>query len=219
MSRSKEQFTAVIGDIVNSKKLEDRNLVQQKLYKCLNHINQQYSNYIASNFMITLGDEFQGLLSSAYCLTEIIEYIERAMYPVNVRFGIGIGEITTAINKELPLGADGPAYYRAREMINRIKSTAGKKKTSYTNIMLNSDCETDSLINEIFALCTFIKKKWTQRQREVIYAHIENGDNQLKTAEALGIAQSNVSTNLSAAGYYTYRKALGAVADILSKRG
>lgn len=40
-----------------------------------------------------------------------------SLYPVELRFGIGIGEITTEINTEMALGADGPGYYKAREAI------------------------------------------------------------------------------------------------------
>lgn len=41
---------------------------------------------------------------------EIITEIESVLYPVNIRFGVGIGKITTEINRELSIGADGPGY-------------------------------------------------------------------------------------------------------------
>lgn len=48
---------------------------------------------------------------------DIISEMEIEMYPVKLRFGIGIGSIVTDINRELLLGADGPAYHNARKMI------------------------------------------------------------------------------------------------------
>lgn len=33
-----------------------------------------------------------------------------------MRFGIGIGSISTKINSEISIGADGPGYYKAREV-------------------------------------------------------------------------------------------------------
>ena len=41
---------------------------------------------------------------------EIITEIESVVYPVNIRFGVGIGKITTEINRELSIGADGSGY-------------------------------------------------------------------------------------------------------------
>lgn len=51
--------------------------------------------------MITLGDEFQGLLNNPAYAIEIVKYIQRELYPVKLRFGIGIGEISTEINQKL----------------------------------------------------------------------------------------------------------------------
>ena len=58
-------YIAIIGDIKNSKELEDRKNIQVKLKTVLNEVNEKYKLVISAKFMITLGDEFQGLLCSA----------------------------------------------------------------------------------------------------------------------------------------------------------
>ena len=55
----RDRYIAIIGDIKDSKKLNDRKKIQEKLQKVLNEVNQKYYEDISSNFMITLGDEFQ----------------------------------------------------------------------------------------------------------------------------------------------------------------
>ena len=60
---------------------------------------------------ITLGDDFQGLLHSGEHVMDIIQYIKREAYPIKIRFGIGIGAITTNINAMISIGADGSGYY------------------------------------------------------------------------------------------------------------
>ena len=60
--------------------------------------------------MITLGDEFQGLLEITVSILEIIKYIQREIYPIKLRFGVGIGNVSTLINHEAAIGADGPAF-------------------------------------------------------------------------------------------------------------
>jgi len=91
-------YVAIIGDIIGSRNIENRNEVQNKLKDVLNHVNNKYAEDISAKFTITLGDEFQGLLSAGRYVMDIIQFIERKMYPVKMRFGVGIGKITTDIH-------------------------------------------------------------------------------------------------------------------------
>ena len=88
-------YIAIIGDIKKSKELENRKNIQVRLNYVLSEINEKYNSVISAKFMITLGDEFQGLLCSGDRVLDIIEEIQRQMYPVEIRFGIGVGQITT----------------------------------------------------------------------------------------------------------------------------
>jgi len=211
-------YIAIIGDIVQSKELNNRNECQEKLKTVLNSINKKYTESIASKFMITLGDEFQGLLKNGVDTMNIISEIEITMYPVQIRFGIGIGRITTDINSDIPLGADGPAYYNARKMVDSIKNAEKKNKTSDFNIMIASEenAAIDVLLNSILSLSTTIKNKWTDRQREIAYDCLEYGDNQIKAAERLGISQSSVQKSLSNSGYYSYKNAMDTISEALA---
>ena len=96
-------YTAIIGDIKGSKKLNNRKEVQRKLSKILGEINSKYESDIASTFSITLGDEFQGLLRSPRYTLEIVKYIQTKMYPVIFRIGIGLGDNLYIMNTHLRL--------------------------------------------------------------------------------------------------------------------
>jgi hypothetical protein len=65
-------YIGLIGDIVKSRKLQNREKVQLELGKTLKNISQKYSQYIVSQFLITLGDEFQGLLKPTAPIYKII---------------------------------------------------------------------------------------------------------------------------------------------------
>ena len=52
-------YYAIIGDIKNSKDIENRYEVQEQLNHILNNVNLNYKDSIKANFLITLGDEFQ----------------------------------------------------------------------------------------------------------------------------------------------------------------
>lgn len=214
-----DPYIAIIGDIVDSRHTSDRKEVQIKLKTVLGEINGTYANDIASKFMVTLGDEFQGLLKSGSPVLQILEKIEFAMHPVKLRIGIGVGSITTDIDPMMPLGADGPAYYCAREMIDELQSLEKKNRESPSDILIKIEdhAEISSLINTVFTLSAAIKSDWTDRQREII--HLYGGRTQKEVANLLQINQSNVQKALAGSNYYAYRKSMDTVTGILSGIG
>ena len=74
-------FVAIIGDMKDSRHLENRKEVQTHLQKILNQVNKKYEKDIASRFLITLGDEFQGLLYTGKDVLRIISEIRIQLYP------------------------------------------------------------------------------------------------------------------------------------------
>lgn len=180
-------YIAVIGDLVNSKKIPNRAVVQQQLEAILQEINEteHYRSSLRSKFTITLGDEFQGLLLNPAYLFEILIKIELALHPQEIRFGVGIGPILTDIG-DYSIGADGPAFWQARAAIERIHE---ENDFAYANIYIMRDAyekssamsneaksiETASLdvMNDLLAFRSFTQKKWTTAQTDVVRALLE----------------------------------------------
>lgn len=88
------------------------------------------------------------------------------MYPVKIRFGIGLGEIFTDIDYKKSIGSDGPAYWRAREAIEFIHENHnyGNSKISF-----NSGKEDDELINNLIHYTDWMRENWTTIQREILH--------------------------------------------------
>lgn len=215
-----DPLIAIIGDIRNSRELYSRNEVQDRLRKVLEEINEKYEKDITSKFLITLGDEFQGLLSNGNNLLSIIQEIRMNLYPVELRFGIGIGKITTNINTEMALGADGPGYYKARDAINIMKVNEKKKKAVISDVRIEMENDNDKqsiLINTIFELLYVTEKSWTERQREIVWNMLQYKDGQKKVAARMGITQAGVHKALVAGRYYVYEKALKNIEKILGE--
>lgn len=212
-------YFAIIGDIKNSKKIKNRFQIQEQLQEILKDINQEYDNYLAANFIITLGDEFQGLLNSTKPLLEIIENIKLKMYPTKIRFGIGFGEISTKINKDMAISADGPAYYCARKMITEIKRSEKSRMRDSVTIKLGSyEKETIvELVNNTFCLWSFIQDRWTPKQTRLILENITSHNNQREVAEKLGLVQSTVQRGIKSSGYYSYLHTKRILEEILLK--
>lgn len=217
---NRHSFAAVIGDIKGSRKLENRKEVQERLQKVLDRLNRKYEEDIVSSFLITLGDEFQGLLCSGKNILNMINEIKMEMYPVRLRFGIGFGTITTDIRREMALGADGPGYYRAREAVEVLKEREKKNRPVPADLCLKMDEEDrdkEVLLNTVFDLLYVVEEGWTERQREIIWDMLVYGDGQQNTAARLSISQPTVQKALAAGSYYTYENALKNAAGILGE--
>ena len=215
---NRHSFAAVIGDIKDSRHLENRKEVQIRLQRILDRLNEKYKDDIVSRFLITLGDEFQGLLSSGKYILDMVNEIRMEMYPVRLRFGIGFGQITTDIRTEMALGADGPGYYRAREAVELLKEREKKKRSVLAELCLKMDethRDKEILLNTVFDLMYVVESGWTDRQREVIWDMLLHGDGQQNTASRLDITQSTVQKTLAAGSYYTYESALKNASEIL----
>lgn len=207
-------YIAIIGDIIHSKEIEDRRTVQKQLKELLDEVNIEFSKDITSKFTITLGDEFQGLLSNGMNVMRIIQLIEQRMYPIRIRFGIGIGSITTDIDANMAIGADGPGYYKARDAIEYLKKQEKKRMISSSDVRFEVDSDnqgTTILLNTIADLMFTIKSSWSKRQRQVIWDLLIHQDSQKEVANRLKIAQPTVNKILTAGNYYVYKQALDTI--------
>lgn len=215
-----KEYLAIIGDIRSSKDLPDRYLVQKKLKSVLDSVNEKYSESIAAKFVITLGDEFQGLMCDPSSVMDILEEINISLEPAEIRYGFGIGEMRTEINPDMALGADGPAFYCAREAITDVKKMENRSKSERTNIKIkieNKDEEKTHMANSLLSLMYVQSKKWTKGQRKIIHVYQRSGKHQADCAKTLNISQSVVSRQLKAANYFSYQKASQSIANFLTE--
>lgn len=215
-----DKYVAIIGDMVGSKAIINRQDAQRKFKAILSKINSVYKEEIASEFMITSGDECQGLLKSRKHVLKIVHDIEMAMMPVELRFGIGVGEVSTAIDFNNTLEMDGPAYHRARGMIETMHMKRKQYSMSQPTILIDSgehNHQIDELMNATLSVCTALKSKWTDRQKEIVYHYLLHDENQYRAAEALAIGQSSVNKALKSTRFYSYKAAMDGIEKILSE--
>lgn len=214
-------YIAVIGDIIESRAMQDRSDVQRKIKKLLEDINEKFKDDIAARFTITLGDEFQGLLKSSKALMEIIDLIKLKFYPNKLRFGIGFGEMYTEIIAEQAIGSDGPAYYAARKAVEDIKKSNNRYEQPDQDIQIYNYDENDKykfdLLNSALSLCTLIENGWTEKQREVITHLLFHDKSQREIAKAIGLKQSSVQRRLTSGGYFTYSRAKESIKSFINE--
>ena len=213
-------YIALIGDIIDSKKITDRGQAQQTLLALMEELNQNYQQWLVSPFTVTTGDEFQALLQPNDSLFQMIDDLTLAFEPYQIRFGIGLGAMLTDINTEQSIGSDGPAYWRAREAINRIhaKNDYG---SNHLAVSLENE-ESSQLVNAMLAACSFIKGKWTQSQLEILQCLLvqgiyDEGFSNKKIAELLAISPSALNKRIKASGLKIYLRNKRQAMDLILK--
>lgn len=202
-------YIAIIGDVIDSKKLNTRSAVQESLQRALARINQTYAHCLVSPFTLTLGDEFQALLYPNQEVFQMIDTLRLSLYPVSLRFGIGIGDIVTAINPLQSIGADGPAYWNARSAIDWVHD---KDDYGTTNIRVSTAQEAslqEDTLNTLLATGEFLYAKWTEKHREMLQRLIgtqeyDESFNHQALAKELGIEPSGLTKRLKASGLKLY---------------
>ena len=213
-------YLALIADVIDSKMVQERFDLQKQLEKTLQTMNELFGEFIASNFTLTLGDEFQGLLKVDAPVFQIIDTLRSELTPTQLRFGIGLGEIVTDIDPLQSIGADGPAYWNARAAINLVH-----QKNDYGNTQIYFSCgkeKQDFFVNALIASGEAIRSGWRGSQEEILLdllkrcVYSENFSQQ-DLAQSLEINPSALSKRLKSSSIRVYlRGRAAALASIQS---
>ncbi len=184
------RYLVVIGDVVGSRALKARATFQRKLETLLAAVSSGQTA-LASPYTLTLGDEFQAVYRRAEGVFSDLVRIRAECLPVEVRFSVALGRISTAINPRQALGMDGPAFHLARERIERLKQTGGR-------FSLAGDLPGDVRTRE--ALLDLVSS-WTEGwkvNRWAILLGVLEGKPVAQLAEELGISEPAVYKNIHA---------------------
>jgi len=184
-------YLAIIGDVVRSRQVADRASLQARLAHALSRLNADAPADLAARFVLTVGDEFQGLLGSAERLVPILSALRTAAHPDELRFGLGIGQLATPLQPDA-IGMDGPCFHRARAAIERADARG-------TTVEVESGAPLAAF--GVYAiLYSALRAGWTERQRQVLDLALA-GMSGKDIAAGLGISPSAVSQHLTAANH------------------
>ena len=200
-------YLALIADVIDSKMVQERFDLQKQLEITLQKINGLFADYLASCFTLTLGDEFQALLKVDAPVFQIIDTLRSELTPTQLRFGIGLGEIVTAIDPLQSVGADGPAYWNARAAINFVHQ---KNDYGSTQIYFSSGKENqDFFVNALIASGEAIRSGWRDSQEEILLNLLKRSVysesfSQQDLAQSLAINPSALSKRLKSSSIRVY---------------
>jgi hypothetical protein len=187
-------YLAVLGDIRASRELNDRSGIQTRLESSLEELNRTLRpRDLAAGFSVTVGDEFQGLLTVPEAVVEALAVLEGEMSPVRFRYGLGWGPVATEIRPHAA-EMDGPCFHRARQALE-----LGKAADRWGTVRGLGD-EGDDIATGILALLGAVREGWTDKQAHTVLL-ARRLPTQREVASALDVSPSTVSESLSSALY------------------
>ena len=211
----KKPCVAVIADMVGSRKLlpAQRRVVQADFSRLIARINRRHKTAILAEFVITLGDECQGLLKDPAVLPDLIWNFDMTFPHATLRMGCGFGILYTGIGKQA-INVDGPALHLARAAIDRAK-----KDKLLGGVFCGFGKRLDPILNGVGRLLWHQRSTLTRQEREVT-KRLHVGLSQIEAARELGITKQAVSLYAAKAGWDSYlggEEAMRAALDFLRK--
>jgi hypothetical protein len=192
----------VIADMVGSRSLSPsrRSRVQNEFSKLIDTLNQLYREHLRAKFVITLGDEFQGLLSNPEMIPHLVWTLERRFTRRALRLGFGYGRIYTSI-QEYAINVDGPALHNARSSIE-----TAKRRALQGGVFTGFGPSLDPALNGFARVLYHQRATWPAQQREVV-TRLHEARKGTVIAQELGITKQAVSRYASLAGWEAYVEA------------
>jgi hypothetical protein len=202
-------YVAIIADMVRSRDLPPakRSAVQKDFQKLVATLNREYGESLAAKFVITLGDEFQGLLTRAEIIPDLTWRFEENFPERELRVGVGMGPLSTAI-QPFAINIDGPVLHAARAAIEKAKKDHTLGPVFYGFGQL------DELLTQVASLLSFHRTRWTASQRNII-GMSRKGMTRVEITRRLKVTHQVVSKHALASGWLQYLGAENALREIL----
>lgn len=207
------RLVAVIGDVVGSRGHPDRGRLQSDLGEALSRTARSDA---VQPFTATVGDEFQGLFARLdEGLQAILAVRARLAGRIDLRFGIGVGEVATLVGDAAPFGQDGPGWWRAREALDLAEERArGYGWPLTVRSVYVSGEEGEQVVNGHLMMRDHILASIDEVDGQILIGLME-GETQSSLADRLGLDKSSVSRRVSQHGLSALLRSTGGFDEVL----
>lgn len=190
----------LLGDVVDSRNIDDRVAFEESLRAACSDITATYADAFDAPLEPLKGiDEVGGVLSTPAPLYDVLDDLRAKLHPYELRVAVTRGTVDVGVETGDVSRMDGPAFHRADELISALERGTLRVALDLENAPL------DTAIADEVNLLFEVKRRWTDRQREVVASYRET-DSQAETAAELGVSQAAVSQALSRASWPTVRE-------------
>lgn len=212
MPHSTSAYAVLMGDLVGSERHADTQHLHARFNAAIDRQNDALAADMASPLTITLGDEFQGLLSSMVAAAQAAREIRFELMRQNIecRFVIGTVNLKTQINHERAWNMMGAGFAHARERLGE------KRSPSRYRFSLREDALIETMLEASGATLTAIERGWSQAQRDDII-NLLTGTSVAEVARARNVGIHNVYKVRAAGDFELYTIQWNAVGLALSE--
>lgn len=193
-----------MADIIDSREKDELILMWQ--FKDLVHdLNYIYRNKISSPLTITLGDEFQGIISDLENLIQILFYIEEQIikrgFIFKLRYAVSESDIDHInLNTYASYGMLSEGLIKTRDTLNH-----SKKNKSRFNFLLKSINPKKALKLELLFSCYQAKiDSWDRKDKDIIKEYLDNNKDYKSIASTLNMYDSTIWKKLHRLDIETY---------------
>lgn len=197
----------VIGDIVRSRALADRDRAQREIEAAFARANQDFPVAVEA-IAPTTGDEFQGVFAGLEDALTMLLLVQLALpTAVGCRFGIGWGAVVP-VDSSSDRIQDGSAWWSARAAIDRVRANASDKRGRVSrarSLIVVAEAERagneelERLANAYLVIRDQLVQRMPARTRRLLYGTWQERTQTSMAAEE-GITQSAVSRALDNSG-------------------
>lgn len=184
-----QQYFVIIGDMVQSREIRERQKVQEAFQQALQRVQQEYERGIVSPLTLTIGDEFQAVLNKADRFFFMINRLEEYLPEIRFRYGLGVGTISTTLNRQAAIGMDGPAFHFARQALEQARQYQRRIVFACTQSKVTKR------IDLLFHWIDVVTSTWSKEKRRILRLS-QLRLTQKAIAEAIGISQPAVSQHI-----------------------
>jgi hypothetical protein len=209
--RRGEPLVALIGDIVDSKRIEDRAAFQRKLRGTLDEINGELApGVLAARLDLAAGDEIQGLFRRPEAVVPVVTRLADALAPERLVVGVGRGGLTTDPSPRVS-EMDGPCFHHARDALE-----SARKDDAWVGVKGFGE-SADVVLGALFLLIHTLRSRWTDKQAQ--YARAARQMLRKEFAARFQVSPSVVSESLKSAAFDAVRAGEAALAQALRDFG
>jgi hypothetical protein len=174
MPKKQHSYPIFMGDVVNSTDY-DGEVLSKGLKELVESTNKKFGKAILSPLTITLGDEFQGILSSVSTGIDLLFHLEEKLLKTEPDFKLHyvllLGEIETEINPDIAYEMMGKGLTEARKMLS-----SKKRNRKRFRFKLQNKEQTEQL-SRIFEVLDTIILNWKKEDYPLILDMINNDNN------------------------------------------
>ncbi|HDO19342.1 MAG TPA: hypothetical protein ENG74_01300 [Thermoplasmatales archaeon] len=203
-----QKYTVIVGDVIKSGKIRERDRYWSSLQDVTNSINTKYREEFYAPITILKGDEISAVLNRLHFSYAIMRDFQEMFYPYQIRFVSVYDEIDIALETRNASLMDGPAFWKANEYLEYIKKRKLYFKFDFGNNVI------DNMLTTIANLVAFIKYDWSEREKEIIDLY-EKTKRQEIVAKEFNISQQSVSDALKRAHWQIVRESEEVILKVL----